>query len=88
MAMLLRRMGRGDLTVHGFRSSFRNWAGDTTSFQREVVEAALAHVIGDRVEQAYWRSDALEKRRKLMNAWAAYCGRRSGDVIRLTGKAG
>jgi hypothetical protein len=60
-------------TVHGFRSSFRDWAGNVSNFPREVVETALAHVIGDKAEQAYRRSDALEKRRKLMEAWAAYC---------------
>jgi integrase len=59
--------------VHGFRSSFRDWAGNVSNFSREVVETALAHVIGDKAEQAYRRSDALEKRRKLMEAWAAYC---------------
>ena len=72
MDMLLRRMNV-DVTVHGFRSSFRDWAGNETSFPREVVETALAHVIGDKAEQAYRRSDALEKRRKLMQAWASYC---------------
>jgi integrase len=60
-------------TVHGFRSSFRDWAGNVSSFPRELVETALAHVIGDKAEQAYRRSDALEKRRKLMEAWAGYC---------------
>ena len=60
-------------TAHGFRSSFRDWAGNVTNFPREVAEAALAHVIGDKAEQAYRRSDALEKRRKLMEAWANYC---------------
>ncbi|PSC06039.1 integrase [Alsobacter soli] len=73
--MLVRRLGlkeRG-LTVHGFRSSFRDWAGEETEFAREVIEAALAHVVGDRTERAYRRGDALEKRRKLMEAWAAYC---------------
>jgi integrase len=60
-------------TVHGFRSSFRDWAGNVSNFPREITETALAHVIGDKAEQAYRRSDALEKRRKLMEAWAAYC---------------
>jgi len=73
MTMLLRRMKVEDVTVHGFRSSFRDWAGEETTFPREVVEAALAHVIGDKAEQAYRRGDALEKRRKLMQAWAAFC---------------
>jgi integrase len=73
MEMVLRRMKIDDTTVHGFRSSFRDWAGNVSSFPREVVETALAHVIGDKAEQAYRRSDALEKRRKLMEAWCAYC---------------
>jgi integrase len=73
MEMMLRRMNIQDATVHGFRSSFRDWAGNISNFPREVVETALAHVIGDKAEQAYRRSDALEKRRKLMEAWAAYC---------------
>ena len=61
-------------TVHGFRSSFRDWAGDCTSFQREVVEAALAHAVGNAVEAAYRRATAIAKRRELMEAWVAYCG--------------
>lgn len=61
-------------TVHGFRSAFRDWAGDMTNFQREVAEAALAHTVGSDVEQAYRRSTALQKRRKLMEAWANYLG--------------
>ncbi|WP_439923343.1 tyrosine-type recombinase/integrase [Nitrobacter sp. JJSN] len=73
MEMVLRRMNIQDATVHGFRSSFRDWAGNVSNFPREVVETALAHVIGDKAEQAYRRGDALEKRRKLMDAWAAYC---------------
>jgi integrase len=73
MDMILRRMKKDDVTVHGFRSSFRDWAGNLSSFPRELAETALAHVIGDKAEQAYRRSDALEKRRKLMEAWAAYC---------------
>jgi integrase len=72
MDMVLRRMGQ-DVTVHGFRSSFRDWAGNETNFPRGLAEHALAHVLGDKAEQAYRRSDALEKRRKLMDAWAAYC---------------
>jgi len=73
MEMVLRRMQVEDVTVHGFRSSFRDWAGNVSNFTREIVETALAHVIGDKAEQAYRRSDALEKRRKLMEAWSAYC---------------
>lgn len=73
MEMMLRRMKVQDATVHGFRSSFRDWAGNVSDFPRELAETALAHVIGDKSEQAYRRGDALEKRRKLMDAWAAYC---------------
>ncbi|MCK1650091.1 tyrosine-type recombinase/integrase [Bradyrhizobium sp. 149] len=69
---VLERMGV-DATPHGFRSSFRDWAGDATSFPREVAEAALAHIVGDKAERAYRRGDALEKRRKLMEAWQSYC---------------
>jgi integrase len=73
MEMVLRRMKRDDITVHGFRSSFRDWAGNETEFSRELIETALAHVIGNRAEQAYRREDALEKRRKLMDDWAEFC---------------
>ena len=73
MLMMLRRMGREDLTVHGFRSSFRDWASETTSFPSEVVEAALAHSIQSKVEAAYRRGDLFQKRRELMDAWAAIC---------------
>ena len=84
MDMMLRRMKREDVTVHGFRSSFRDWAGNVSSFPREITETALSHVIGDKAEQAYRRSDALEKRRKLMDAWAAYCEpRKGGNVVAL-----
>jgi integrase len=72
MVMLLRRL-EADVTVHGFRSSFRDWAGEMTAFPREIAEAALAHVAGDATERAYRRADALEKRRELMTAWANYC---------------
>jgi integrase len=73
MLMLLRRMGRGDLTAHGFRSSFRDWAAERTTFPAEVAEMALAHAVGDKVEAAYRRGDLFDKRRRLMDAWAAYC---------------
>ena len=72
MQMQMRRMGAGAFTVHGFRSSFRDWAGEETNHPREVAEAALAHVVGDATERAYRRSDALEKRRDLMGAWSSY----------------
>ena len=69
MAMLLRRMNMMKITVHGFRSAFRDWVGETTSFPREVAEAALAHGIPEKVEQAYRRGDAFVKRRKMMTKW-------------------
>jgi integrase len=71
---LLKRMDRGDLTAHGFRSSFRDWAAERTNYPNEVAEMALAHAIGDKVEAAYRRGDLFEKRRKMMDAWADYCG--------------
>lgn len=70
--MILRRMGREDLTAHGFRSTFKDWASETTSYPREVTEMALAHAIGDKVEAAYRRGDLFEKRRNLMQEWADY----------------
>jgi integrase len=73
MNQLLQRIGRADITVHGFRSSFRDWAGDKTQFGREEVEMALAHTIASSTERAYRRGHALEKRRQLMEAWAKYC---------------
>jgi len=72
---LLKRMGYGEFTVHGFRSTFRDWAAEQTNFPREVAEAALAHKLKDKTEAAYQRSDVLEKRAKLMQAWADYCSR-------------
>lgn len=75
MALLttLRRMKRTDITVHGFRSTFRDWAAEQTHASREVAEMALAHAIGDKVEAAYRRGDLFEKRRELMDEWAEYC---------------
>jgi integrase len=73
LEMVLRRMKIEDATVHGFRSSFRDWAAECTNFPNEVCEAALAHVIENKAEAAYRRGDLFEKRRKLMDAWAAYC---------------
>ena len=82
--MVLRKFGVKNATVHGFRSSFRDWAGNVSNFPREVTETALAHVMGDKAEQAYRRSDALEKRRKLMEAWASYCEPRpTGTVVQI-----
>lgn len=77
LAMVLRRMGLA-VTVHGMRSSFRDWAGNETNFARELAEQALAHVIGDKAEQAYRRGDALERRRKLMDAWARFLSHSQG----------
>jgi len=74
MLELLRGLRGNGLTVHGFRSTFRDWAGDQTNFAREVIETALAHRLKDKAEATYRRSDALEKRRRLMQAWARYCG--------------
>jgi len=71
--MLLRRMKRDNLTAHGFRATFKTWASDRTGFQNEIVEAALAHVVGSKVEQAYRRGDMFEKRRRLMQQWATFC---------------
>ena len=73
MAMTLRRMGRDDLTVHGFRSTFRDWAAERTDFPSEVAEMALAHAVGDKVEAAYRRGDLFQKRRQLMDAWSEFC---------------
>jgi integrase len=72
---LLRRMGRGDLTAHGFRSTFRDWAAEATAHPRDVCEFALAHRLRDKVEEAYQRSDLFEKRLRLMEDWAAWCAR-------------
>ena len=74
---LMRGMRGKGSTVHGARSTFRDWAGNETNFPRELAEHALAHVIGDKAEQAYRREAAVERRRKLMSAWAAYCERPS-----------
>ena len=73
MLMNLRRMNRGELTAHGFRSSFRDWAAERTSFPAEVAEMALAHTVGDKVEAAYRRGDMFDKRRQLGEAWSRFC---------------
>lgn len=89
MALLetLRRMECGDLTAHGFRSTFRDWAAETTGYPSEVVEMALAHAIGSKVEAAYRRGDLFEKRRRLMQEWAGYCASpmRQSDVVPMRG---
>jgi len=78
MLMGLRRMGRGDLTMHGFRSTFRDWAAEQTNYPREVCEMALAHSTAGNAEAAYWRGDILEKRRALMTDWALYATKQPG----------
>jgi integrase len=77
------RRVRPGVTVHGFRSTFRDWAAETTRFPNHVIEMALAHSVSDAVEAAYRRGDLLEKRRKLMEAWASYCERKSAEVLPL-----
>jgi integrase len=84
----LKRMGRSDLTVHGFRSTFRDWVSETTAYPRDVAEMALAHTIEDKSEAAYRRGDLIEKRRALMADWAAHCSlvRVAGDVVPIRSK--
>lgn len=85
MLMLLRRMRRSELTAHGFRSTFSDWAAERTAHPRDVVEMALAHAIGDKVEAAYRRGDLFDKRRQLMREWAYFCEKRqaTGMVVPL-----
>jgi integrase len=73
LTAVLRRMERGDITVHGFRSTFRDWAAEATNYPSEVAEMALAHIVGNKVEAAYRRGDLLEKRFAIMNDWANHC---------------
>jgi len=84
---LVKRMGRTDATPHGFRSTFKDWASERTNYSNEVSEMALAHTVGDKVEAAYRRGDLFEKRQKLMDAWAGYCGTvedaSEGNVVSL-----
>lgn len=82
-ALLQERMKLPQFTVHGFRSCFKDWATDETSHQREIIEAALAHVVGDHAEQAYRRTDALAKRRLLMDDWAEYGCKGKSNVVAL-----
>ena len=84
LLMLLRRMKRDDLTAHGFRSTFSDWAAERTAYPREVVEMALAHTIGNKVEAAYRRGNLFEKRRSLMEAWASFCeAQPASEVVSL-----
>lgn len=91
MLTLLRRMGRAEVTAHGFRSTFRDWAAERTNYANHIVEAALAHTIESKTERAYRRTDLLDKRRRLMNDWAKYCyspvTAQSDNVINLRKEA-
>ncbi len=82
---LLKRMGRSDLTVHGFRSTFRDWAAERTNYPREVAEMALGHAVSNKVEAAYRRGDLFQKRRRLMDEWARFCrsGAKTGKVVAI-----
>jgi integrase len=90
MLDLLRGPGGTVATVHGFRSAFRDWAAETTAFSAEVIEAALAHAIGNKTTAAYARGDLFEKRRRLMDAWANYClhGKAHAEVVPLRLRGG
>ena len=85
---LIWAMTRDDITVHGFRSSFRDWAGETTAFPADICEVALSHAVGGKVQTTYQRGDLLEKRRKLMEAWAAFCTtpKRDATVTSIAGR--
>ena len=89
MLELLKRIGRGDLTVHGFRSTFRDWAAERTNYPRELAELALAHKLDDKTEAAYLRSDMVTKRAQMMAAWARFCGEQKpkGEVTPLRKRA-
>jgi integrase len=90
MLMLLRRMDRGDLTAHGFRSTFRDWIAETTAYPGDLAEMALAHTVSDKVEAAYRRGDMIEKRRRMMEDWAVFCSRSAGgggNVLAIRGVA-
>lgn len=83
LAKALKTAGAGAYTVHGFRSSFRDWAAETTGTPGDVVEAALAHTVANRVEAAYRRTNYVEKHRRLMDAWARYLGTKSANVVHI-----
>lgn len=84
LLMTLRRMKRDDLTTHGFRSTFRDWAAEQTAYPNELLEMALAHTVGDKTEAAYRRGDMMEKRRRLMEDWAGYCSTTKRPVSNVT----
>jgi len=81
LAEMLAKMGRSDITVHGFRSTFRDWAAEVSHHPNHVVEQALAHAIGNAVERAYRRGDLFEKRRALMQEWATFCARPADGAV-------
>jgi integrase len=83
LLMTLRRMDHDDLTTHGFRSTFRDWAAEQTAYPNEMLEMALAHTVSDKTEAAYRRGDMMEKRRRLMQDWAQFCAKqaRHADVV-------
>jgi integrase len=83
LLMTLRRMKRDDLTAHGFRSTFKDWATERTNFPSEAAELALAHTVPDKVEAAYRRGDLFERRRRMMQAWADFCAKAPGEVITM-----
>jgi integrase len=87
MRALRREVPGATATVHGFRSTFRDWVGNHTSYPRELAEHALAHVVGSETEQAYRRDDALERRRELMEAWGGFCTGGTASVIPLVKQA-
>ena len=89
LTAVLRRMERGKLTAHGFRSAFRDWAAESTSYASQVVEMCLAHAIGNKVEAAYRRGDLFDKRTRLMAEWSRYCAKpmQAGEVIQIKGAA-
>jgi integrase len=83
-ALLLRlKQVGGDVTVHGMRAAFKTWASEMTNYATEAIEMALAHAVGSKVEQSYQRSDLFDRRRQLMDAWAAYCNTTENNVLRL-----
>jgi integrase len=81
LLMVLRRMKRSGITAHGFRATFRTWAAERTNFPREVVEAALAHIVGNKTEVAYQRGDMFAKRQRLMDAWAEFCSKKTTAAV-------
>lgn len=89
LTAVLKRMGRSDITAHGFRSTFRDWCGERTNYPRDVAEMALAHAIGDKVEAAYRRGDLFEKRRRMMKEWGKFTGKvqMAGTVTPIKGKS-